>query len=571
MLLSLLWNALVVVGPPIVSASSTMIGNLSADDEGCTITPASSLLDEGRIEVVVPLHPIVLLEATSESLQLEILVEAIALLSSEHEELETSDGEFSLVEQLSNVDTVKLAYLATSPLWNALYYIAAVGIVLLLLALIYWDLTTDVPTSGRLAKDLEYPIPMTMWGLGKIVDYLCPWTLFDISDPHVLLVRAANRAGLEPNYAPPVVKSLERLCESFRNNQVEFHFYGRWIMHATIVTGLTQYLEVEEAFRRNPGLASTKLNKPVVVAGLPRSGTTYLHRVLSTAPDSYSPPLWEHFYPVPPRSGWDYRRCLFKFQFLAWRFLAKRYGINSIHFVDPEKPDECNFSMRLGGASHLYYVMAPVYDYIDWLGSKSDESIECLNHSYEIYRKIVLIWQAQHPHKRLVLKSPSHALHLQKLIRIIPEANVVLTHRGNSADLIASEVSLFSRLHKTLTDNIDLAKSIQYTADKTFKYSHNMVDFCMEFPDRRVFHSSYEKLVSPRKVDLVREIHAYFDIPLTEEFEKVLLSFLGRNGNQQHAKGKHLYCLDDTGYTEDYITLQSLGRYRAFFSSHIHN
>lgn len=440
----------------------------------------------------------------------------------------------------------------------------------LLIGWLYWDLTSTVPTSGNLAKDFQQPIPMCMKMIGTIVESLCPWTAFDLSEPRALMHAAAKETGLDPIFDPHVITSLEHLCDSIRNNEVRFHFFGRWIMHVTIVSGLAQYLQLEDIFRRNPDLEKTALNQPIFVAGLPRSGTTHLHRVLSMAPNGYSPPLWEHFYPVPTTNGFfglDIRKYLFKFQFLAWKFLARKYGIESIHFVDPDEPDECNFSLRVGGASHLYWVMSPVEDYITWLTSGDEESTNCLMHSYKVYRKVLQVWQSQNPDKRLVLKSPSHALHLKKMIAAIPEARIILTHRGSSTDLIASELSLFSRLHKTLTDGFNLQRSFELTAEKTFKYSHNMVDFVKEFSERHIFHSSYETLISSDPHSLVAEIHKFFGIAMPPEFEDILSHYLGRN--TQHARGKHVYSLKDTGFTEEFILKEGLGRYREHFSQYL--
>lgn len=90
-------------------------------------------------------------------------------------------------------------------------------------------------------------------------------------------------------------------------------------LHDFIVSGLSQYLQIHEAHRLNPALSKQKLNNPLVVVGLPRSGTTHLHRLLASAPDSVSMPMWESFRPVPPRKGFDLRRLIMKVEFFFWK------------------------------------------------------------------------------------------------------------------------------------------------------------------------------------------------------------------------------------------------------------
>lgn len=175
--------------------------------------------------------------------------------------------------------------------------------------------------------------------------------------------------GLSGHEFPPAIKeNLRVLCQSFVEDKVEFHWVGRLNMHDTIVTGLSQYLRLQAVFAANPKLANVKLNDPIVIAGLPRSGTTLTHNLLSQDPDAIFLPLWQHFYPVAPSSSiFDIRRFALKIQFCFWKWISNTYGLDSVHFLDPCLPDECIFSLRIGGPSVLYWNLAPVHSYMDWL------------------------------------------------------------------------------------------------------------------------------------------------------------------------------------------------------------
>ena len=114
-----------------------------------------------------------------------------------------------------------------------------------------------------------------------------------------------------------------------------------------VISGLSYYLQVHEAHRLNPELSKIALKDPLIVVGLPRSGTTHLHRLLSLAPDSVDIPMWELFYPTPPTKGFDLRRWGLKIQFNFWKYFANRFGIDSIHVSAGESlpfPSSCRIS-----------------------------------------------------------------------------------------------------------------------------------------------------------------------------------------------------------------------------------
>eukprot|EP00957_Ditylum_brightwellii_P087735 6680732-Ditylum_brightwellii.AAC.1 len=113
--------------------------------------------------------------------------------------------------------------------------------------------------------------------------------------------------------------------------------------------------------------------------------------------------------------------------------------------------------------------MAPVYDYLQWL---KHEGI--MRESYITYRRVLQIIQARNLNKRLVLKCPSHALSLQTLIEIIPEAKIIFIHRNDIHKLAASEVSLITRLQAASVLEFDWWRTSKANMAKFQSYSENM-------------------------------------------------------------------------------------------------
>lgn len=269
--------------------------------------------------------------------------------------------------------------------------------------------------------------------------------------------------------------------------------------------------------------------------------------------------MWEHFYPVPPKRGFDLRSLRVRVEFFFWKGIANRYGLDSVHYVRPDLPDECTFSLRLAGQSHLFWSLAPVYSYLEWL-SRSDQE-----ESYKTYRLVLQLIQARNPNKRIVLKCPSHAFAIQTLTKVIPEAHIIMTHRDPKL-LLNSEASLITRLQAVSSkETVDWKKSMKANASKTFLYCQRMAEFASQSPAPKVYHSRYSDLVN-KPVALMRDIHKFFGIEMTESYEDHLSNYLSQN--RQHSHGKHNYTSQSPVLTDDEIN-EGLKDYLAVFDEYL--
>lgn len=210
----------------------------------------------------------------------------------------------------------------------------------LVAASIYVQIICQRRTTKNLKADVSRGLPWLARAIGALLDLL-PFQLWDLSDPQVLLRKGALDAGLPPRYPRTVVESIEKVCQSMKDDDVDFHWIGRKNMHDIIIVGLSQYLQVNEAHESNPKLSKTALNDPIVVVGIPRSGTTHLHRLLCMASkDTMHIPMWQLFRPAPPRGWLDLRRWSLEIEFLAFRYVANQFGLDAVHFVRPDVSDD---------------------------------------------------------------------------------------------------------------------------------------------------------------------------------------------------------------------------------------
>lgn len=372
--------------------------------------------------------------------------------------------------------------------------------------------------------------------------------------PERLTRAASRRAGLAPNFPAHVGEALEVLCRSL-HDEARLHWFGRTNVSSLVVTGLAELLLIEDRFRRDPSLADAELIAPLIVTGLPRSGTTFLHRLLSVPAAAEPVLLHHHLFPTPrrlPRSS----RIESELLFHPWKVASRRQGLDAIHYVRPDLPDECNFGMRLGMRSMIFWATAPTYGYLEWLLEQD------LREAYQLYRRTLLLHQARTPGKRLTLKCPHHLAWLPALTEALPEANIIQTHR-EPIEAVPSECKLILALHGLATHELDWRETVNHNHMKIGTFATRSIAFADTEAGRAIQHVDYRRLVAD-PVRVAHEIHAHFGLPLDEADQAALSRFHAEN--PQHKHGKNSYSLAQFGLDADHIQAE-FAPYRERFLS----
>lgn len=357
----------------------------------------------------------------------------------------------------------------------------------------------------------------------------------DALTPERLMADAARSAGLPPEYPPYIAETLEVLCASLRD-EGHLHWFGYMNVRTLLVTGLATLLKVEHAFRVRPELADTRLESPVIVLGLPRSGTTYLHRLLSAVPEAAPVAFYRHIYPLND-ARLDLRRVRTELEFLPWRLASRPYALDSMHLVRPGLPDECNLGMRLGGRSMIYWATAPTYEYLRWLLAQD------LRESYQLYRKVLILHQLASPGKRLTLKCPHHLAWLPALTEALPEAHLILTHR-DPVEAVPSECKLVLSSQSVSTREIDWRRTVEGNALKVHTFATRTVDFANGPDAHRLYHVPYRRLLKDPS-GLVRDIHTHIGASFSDSHAATIDAFAQEN--RQHKHGKNHYTAEQFG------------------------
>ena len=364
-----------------------------------------------------------------------------------------------------------------------------------------------------------------------------PLTRFD---EETVCKAAMKQTGLADFGDPHYREGLLRVLESAEDD-ANLHFIGRLATRDVIISGLANRLLLTEARKRTPDVFQRPLVPPIIILGLPRSGTTLLHRLLAADPMHRAVPLWELLRPLPTGSSVngspDRRRQLVEQRLNSRLKLAP--DLDRKHYVRADTPEECMWLLAATFVSVVFWVVAPVYGYLDWYSRQ--DSVK----AYQEYYWLLQVLQAVDPTRRLTLKAPAHTGALAALLQTIPNALLIQTHR-NPVTVCNSLNSLFYSLHGSVTERLDLPRM----AEANIRLLENDIALNLATRDtypNTVFDVYYEQLVAD-PVGTVKGVYDHFGLAWSDVYEQRLHAHVRENPREKY--GRHRYASDNFGQTD---------------------
>ncbi|MFO1467761.1 MAG: sulfotransferase [Steroidobacteraceae bacterium] len=278
-----------------------------------------------------------------------------------------------------------------------------------------------------------------------------------------ILGAARERTGLADFGAEDFRERLRVLREAW-NGDPEITRFHRTVLHGYLVRYASNRLLIHDTLARHPQILEERIERPIIVVGLPRSGTTHLVNLLAADPRLHSLPLWESCEPVPlpgetasgdatdPR----YQRCA-----AAWAGMQQVTPL--IAAMHPMNPDHIHEELELMGPDFASYNF-------EWLGITPQWRDHYYAHDqapHYAYMKIVLrlLQWRRGQRKRWVLKCPQHLEQLPVLIRTFPDATVIFTHRDPVA-VIQSTVTMQAYTQRMNRRHMALRELMTYWSDR---------------------------------------------------------------------------------------------------------
>ena len=251
---------------------------------------------------------------------------------------------------------------------------------------------------------------------------------------------------------------------------------GRMLVHDHAVRVLTNRLRLEALLKRHPEILEVPIAAPIIVAGLPRSGTTHLLNLMSADTRLRSLPYWESMEPIPApgegpaRDGRDprYQRCLNAYQ----AQVAQMPLIRAMHDMPPEHIHEEIELLEMDFATYNVEWLARVPRWRDHYLTLD------MAHHFEYLRKSLQALQWLRGPNRWVLKCPQHLEWLPALAQAFPDATIAVTHR-DPVSVIRSAITMLAYGDRTRRHDVDLAGLAEYWIDRV----HRLLSACVRDRD----------------------------------------------------------------------------------------
>jgi hypothetical protein len=261
-----------------------------------------------------------------------------------------------------------------------------------------------------------------------------------------LWARARRQLGAAAEPSPAAVEALDALCASL-GRDAALHFVGHFAARDDTLRLARTHLRVERALRARPEILATPIPEPIFVVGWPRTGSTALHQLLACDPAQRTLPYWESFDPVPPEHGRDRRAERVDRLLRQLARFAPDY--QAIHPMWAEMPEECVALFMNAFRTLQLDIQYRVPGYVEWLLAQ-DARV-----AYEAHRRqLALVLHHRPGGERLVLKDPTHLVHLETVLALYPNARVVHTHR-DPVEAVSSLCSLYAHTRAIFSDEVD--------------------------------------------------------------------------------------------------------------------
>ena len=357
------------------------------------------------------------------------------------------------------------------------------------------------------------------------------------------LIRSARRdTGLKDLGKDFWDEPLDRLIQSV-NEEANLHPVGRFITKQRLVNLLSTRLQAEWWFGKKPEILEQPLYPVFMIAGLQRTGTTKLQRLLSADPDTRSLLSWEALNPAPPVKGKDKRIAFAKTSEKALKYMAP--GFFAIHPVEHQAQEEDILLLDVSFLSTTTEATMYVPSYASWL-EKTDQAS-----AYSYGAKLLKLLQWQRPGKYWVLKSPHHLEFLEVIDRSYGDVHFLWTHRDLEA-CIPSFLSMLAHGQSIFSDQVSIDELKNHWMNKTRYMLRKAMKFRRSVNDPNKFIDiQYDKFIAD-PIKTLKDIYSRTGRPMDQKLEEQLTLVDKKNTKGKY--GAHKYSLKDFGISPQTIS-----------------
>jgi len=341
-----------------------------------------------------------------------------------------------------------------------------------------------------------------------------------------LMAAATEQAGLDNFGEDEFVEPLKVLCHSIET-EARLSPMGYLSMWSQLTSFLVNRLRLENLFAQHPEAAEQEVAAPIIIAGMPRSGTTHLHNLIAADKSLRSLPWWEALEPVAPAGETT----------IDGRVQRAQQGIDQRNYFLPhfDRMHEMTWDhvheeihlLAMSGSTMLFDTSGVFPSWREHY-KKTDQTPH-----YQYLKRILQGLQFLRGGQRWILKSPQHLEQFKPLTAVFPDATFAVTHR-DPVSITASFCTMVcysSRLSAELP--VDTHRIGQWWA----KLIEDMLTACTRdrhlLPQDRSIDIVFHEFMA-NDIATVEKIYQIAGQPFTPEVEQAMRDYMAN-----HPRGRH--------------------------------
>jgi hypothetical protein len=383
-------------------------------------------------------------------------------------------------------------------------------------------------------------------------------------DAESIIAEARQRSGLTEFGDESFLEPMRRMLTAYET-EAALNANGRGAQRERTIGLLINRLNLQAWLERHPEIHDEELEVPLVVCGLPRTGTTMLHRLLASDPELLAVLWYECRYPAP-FEGNDWTESDARIPAAeeeVRQMLEAVPGLASAHPWDHEGPDEEIMLLENTFLAWMPESHAHVPEFGRWVREQDRAP------AYEYLKTLLrfLQWQkrkAGGTASQWVLKAPFHLGVVEVLLEAFPDAKVVQTHR-DPFETIPSICSLQLFLWQLASDDPDpIACGKLWGGNWKIALRHALEMRDARYPDR--FIDIWYRDVARDPVSAVAEIYRAIGRELTEDAAQSARAWA--DANKRENRPPHEYTMEKFGFTEEQLAADFREYRERFILSH---
>ena len=366
-------------------------------------------------------------------------------------------------------------------------------------------------------------------------------------DPDAVVAAARAADGLRDFGDDSYREPLEKLLWSLEH-EAQLNAIGRAVLSQRMVDILATRLRVQHYLQRFPEIADEEIAAPLFIVGLPRTGTTMLHRTIAGDHRMYAPLWYEVRYPSPA-PDWDFTAAgdarIAAAQAEMAAMLAANPDLLAIHPMDAMGPDEDIMLLEQSFYSFNTQAYANIPSFDAWIESRDHTP------GYEYFRLLLqfLQWQKKRSGQageRWTLKAPHHLHYMDLVFKVFPDAKVVQSHR-DPVETLPSLTSLIAGVWVIYSDSADPIEVGRQWSRKFARGMQHTMAVREQMGEGQFLDLWFEDTVSQPLAE-IRKVYDFLGMELTPEARAEMARW--QEFNRRELRPAHDYSLAQYGFTE---------------------